>query len=244
MTQIIVVKIGGVASDNLTEDFFKQLRKWKKLGKKVILVHGGGHYITTMMERLNFPLSVEKGVRVTSPEVLEVVKMVLLGQVQPGLITALTTQGFPAVGLSAADHHLLTGEHIAEATLGQVGKVTQVKSEVLLNLLAQDIIPVVAPLGLTANGEWLNINADVTASAIASALGAEKLYLLTDVPGIKYHDQLLKRLSLKLAAQMEAEGAFFGGMLPKVEQALWALKHGVKTVHITDRLQGTGTTLQ
>lgn len=243
MEQLVVVKIGGVASDNLTPEFYKQLHNWQKLGKKIVLVHGGGHYISSMMERLDMSLTIQNGVRVTTADTLEIVKIVLLGQVQPTITESLMAQGLTAIGLNAADDHLLIGQQ-SSPELGFVGDVCGVNRELIEEIAATGVIPVIAPMALTQDGQWLNVNADVTACAIASALGAEKLYLLTDVSHVQYHNQSLTYLSHKLIKQMTADGAISGGMLPKITSALAALKNGVKTVHITDRLQAKGTILQ
>lgn len=243
MENIIVIKIGGVASDNLTATFYQQLARWQKLGKKIVIVHGGGHYITSMMARLNVELTIKNGVRVTTAATLEIVKMILLGQVQPSLTTALSSQGFLTTGLAATDQQLLIGVPKNTRELGLVGEVTDVNVSLLHNLLTQEVIPVIAPLAISETGQWLNVNADQTACAIASALNAQKLYLLTDVRGISYQNQLLSHPSLTFIKQMKREGALFGGMLPKVESAVTALKNGVKEIHITNQLAPGGTIL-
>lgn len=241
MTQTIVVKLGGVASDNLHTTFFNQIRSWQIAGKQVVIVHGGGHYITTMLERLNVSSQFHQGMRVTTNETLDIVKMVLIGQVQPTITSLFQQAGLAAVGLNAMDDQLLTANALEEKELGYVGEVNSVNTAFLTQLLKNQQIPVIAPLGITDDRQWLNVNADQTACAIAQALQAEKLYLMTDVPGIKTANGLLEGINLTEVAALKATGEITGGMLPKVESAVSAVLGGVKQVHITDQINQSGT---
>ena len=243
MVQVIIIKVGGVASENLTPTFFKQLKIWQHLGKKIILVHGGGQAISQKQVLLNLPTETKNGLRVTTSAVLEVAKDVLINEVQPKLTAALSAHGFKALGLNASCEQLLIGQQASEMELGFVGTISQVNTAYLERLLAADYLPVIAPLALTPAGQWLNINADETAAAIASALHAEKLYLLTDVCGVLYHNQQLTHLSTTLVQRMTREGSLGGGMIPKVKSGLAALENGVKTVLITSNLADKGTRL-
>lgn len=243
MGEIIVVKMGGVASDNLTEGFFNQVRSWQAAGKKVVIVHGGGHYITEMMKRLNVPVAINDGLRVTTLETLQITKMVLIGQVQPAITTILQQNGFSALGLNASSGQLLTGDFIDQETLGYVGEINQVETAVLDDVLASCHIPVIAPLGMTEEGDWLNINADCAACKIAEALQAEALYLLTDVPGVKKHGVWLDELCIDDLDYLKKEKIIKGGMIPKMESAADALNGGVGQVHITNAIESAGTVI-
>lgn len=239
----IVVKIGGVASDNLTKDFFKQVKKWKDAGKQVVIVHGGGYYITEMMNRLNIPVTIENGLRVTTKQALKVTQMVLIGQVQPAITSVFQQYGFSAIGLHASCNDLIQGEFIDQEKLGYVGEVTKINSQVIEDVLASNYIPIITPLGMTIEGDWLNINADAAASKIAEALNAEELYLLTDVPGVKKDDQWLPKVSPKEIKVLKEEEIIIGGMIPKIESAMTAIFGGVGKVHITNGIQRAGTVI-
>ncbi|WP_099221308.1 acetylglutamate kinase [Listeria costaricensis] len=244
MEDVIVIKIGGAASDALTENFFEKIRLWQENGKKIVLVHGGGHYISTMMQKLNLPIATHQGLRVTNKKALEVTRMVLIGQVQPTIMTKLKRNGFKAIGLSAADDGLLTAVPITEPAIGLVGEITRVKTELLENLLESDLMTVIAPLGMDAGGNWLNVNADMAACAIAGALHAERLYLLTDVPGVKIEGQVAAQLSTKRIATLIKQGIVTGGMEPKLKSASTALQQNVQAVYITDDLHHSGTRIK
>lgn len=244
MKKVIVIKMGGVASDNLTKAFFEQVDRWQKEGKQVVIVHGGGHYISEMMQRLNVPVVIQDGLRVTTAETLKITQMVLIGQVQPMITAHFQQEGFSVVGLNASCGQIITGSFVDEHTLGAVGEVEQVDTELLEHLLKTKHIPIIAPLGLTKTGEWLNINADHVACKVAEELQAEKLYLLTDVPGVKKENQWLKELSTSEVPKLKREKIIKGGMLPKLESAVTAIKGGVKEVHITNQIQHAGTIIK
>lgn len=244
MQKTIVVKMGGVASDNLTEAFFKQIAQWQKQEYKVVIVHGGGHYISEMMNRLEIPVVIKEGLRVTTEETLKITQMVLIGQVQPMITTRFQQEGFSAVGLNASCGQIITGTFLNKKTLGAVGEVEEVDTELLAHLLKKNHIPVIAPLGLTENGQWLNINADHIACKVAEELKAEALYLLTDVPGVKNGNDWLNQLSPKEISTLKKSEVIQGGMLPKVESALSAIYSGVKAVHITNELTHAGTVIK
>ncbi|MBP1041944.1 acetylglutamate kinase [Vagococcus sp. BWB3-3] len=243
MTETIVVKLGGVASDNLQPTFFEKIRQWQLAGKRVVIVHGGGHYINTMLERLDVVSTFHNGMRVTTKETLDIVKMVLIGQVQPTITSIFQEAGFAAVGLNAMDDRLLTAHSLKETSLGYVGEVVSVNTDFLTQLLNNQQIPVIAPLGITDDSQWLNVNADQTACAIAQSLQADQLYLLTDVPGIKTEAGLLETVKLAEVADLKATGVIKGGMLPKLNSAVTAVIAGVKQVHITNQINQAGTVI-
>lgn len=239
----IVVKIGGVASDNLTNNFFEQIESWQALGHEIIIVHGGGYYITEMMERLNIPVMINEGLRVTTEQALKVTQMVLMGQVQPTITTLFQQQGFGTIGLNASSDNMIQGTFIDQEKLGYVGEITEINPAAIEGVLHKNYIPIIAPLGMTAKGQWLNINADDTACKIAEALEADALYLLTDVPGVKQDEQWLDKLSIHEVEQLKAEKVITGGMIPKLNSAVDALENGVSEVHITNCIECAGTVI-
>lgn len=237
----IVVKIGGVASDNLTTGFFNQIKDWQTSGHEIVIVHGGGYYISEMMNRLNIPVVIKNGLRVTTEQALKITQMVLIGQVQPTITTLFQQQGFSTIGLNASCGELIQGEVIDQQKLGFVGEITEINPAAIENVLAKQYIPIVAPLGITKDGQWLNVNADTAACKIAEAIDAEALYLLTDVPGVKYQNQWLERITIEEAEALKAEAVITGGMIPKVDSAVDSLENGVKQVHITNCIEAAGT---
>lgn len=239
----IVVKIGGVASDNLTNNFFEQIETWQADGHEIIVVHGGGYYITEMMERLSIPVMIKDGLRVTTEQALKVTQMVLIGQVQPTITTLFQQRGFGTIGLNASSDNMIQGTFIDQEKLGYVGEITEINPAAIEGVLYKNYIPIIAPLGMTANGQWLNINADDTACKIAEALEADALYLLTDVPGVKQEDKWLEKISIHEVDQLKAEKVITGGMIPKLNSAVDALENGVSEVHITNCIECAGTVI-
>lgn len=239
----IVVKIGGVASDNLTQSFFQQIEEWQTAGHEIIVVHGGGHYITEMMERLNIPVTIKEGLRVTTEQALKITQMVLIGQVQPTITTLFQQQGFATIGLNASSDNMIQGKFIDQEKLGYVGEITEVNPAAIEGVLYRNYIPIIAPLGMTSSGQWLNVNADDTACKIAEEVGAEALYLLTDVPGVKQAGEWLKKLSIAEVEELKNEEVITGGMIPKINSAINALENGVSEVHITNCIEKAGTVI-
>lgn len=237
----IVIKIGGVASDNLTDAFFDQLREWQKENYRIIIVHGGGHYITSMMEKLKLQVEIVQGLRKTDDQALDITKMVLLGQVQPMITTLLQNENFRPIGLNAGCDHLIAGKVIDFSKLGFVGEVTGVNQELLTSLLETNHLPVIAPLGMTETGQWVNINADDVACQVAISTKAEKLFLLTDVPGIKNKNKWLKEISIGKMDELLENQVVTGGMIPKMINAKKAILSGVTSVHINNQITSPGT---
>lgn len=239
----IVVKIGGVASDNLTQSFFQQIEEWQTAGHEIIVVHGGGYYITEMMERLNIPVTIREGLRVTTEQALKITQMVLIGQVQPTITTLFQQQGFATIGLNASSDNMIQGKFIDQEKLGYVGEITEVNPAAIEGVLNRNYIPIIAPLGMTSSGQWLNVNADDTACKIAEEVGAEALYLLTDVPGVKQAGEWLEKLSIAEVEELKNEEVITGGMIPKINSAINALENGVSEVHITNCIEKAGTVI-
>ncbi|MGF2384521.1 acetylglutamate kinase [Lentilactobacillus otakiensis] len=242
MSQIIVVKIGGNAINNLTEEFFEQLRIWHQMGKQILIVHGGGPQISEWSNQLNLSVKKINGIRVTSPQTLKITQAVLLGLVQPTLCRQLSAHGLPVVGMNATGQPVAFGEYLDQSIYGEVGKVTAINQDYIKEALANGI-GVCAPMAATEAGNYLNVNGDVAAAGIARLLGAEKLYLVTDVPGVMVNRHVIDHLSLKKANQLFEAEVIKSGMQPKIKAAFEALKHGVKEVEITNQLQHSGTNL-
>ena len=245
----VVIKYGGHAmgDDVLARQFAHDVVLLKQSGINPVIVHGGGPQIAAMLERLNIKSNFKNGLRVTDAQTIEVVEMVLAGAINKQIVTALNAAGGTAVGLSGKDGDLLVAKktrskakdptsNVEKAVnLGFVGTPQKVNSHILDVMLASDIIPVIAPIATSANGQTLNVNADTAAGAIAAALGAERLLMLTDVDGVKdKKGKLIERLSKAQAARLIKNGTAQGGMIPKLQTAIDAVKNGVAATAILD----------
>jgi acetylglutamate kinase len=240
----IVVKYGGNAmppagADPLSEAFAADVALLHRVGLRVVVVHGGGPQITALSEQLGLQPAFVDGRRVTDPATLDVVRMVLLGQVNPWLVGLIQAAGARAAGVAGTDAELLHVRPLAPE-LGLVGAVDHVDPHVLGGLLGDGVIPVVATVGRGPDGQDYNVNADTAAGAIAVALGADKLIYLTNVPGLYEHfgaengGTLLSEVTVDRLRAMLAAGDLHTGMVPKVEAALEALDVGVQKIHIVD----------
>lgn len=234
-----VIKYGGAAmtDDELKETFAQDVTLLKKIGIRVVIVHGGGRDITGLADRLGLETRFVGGVRYTDPAMMAVVQMVLGGKTNQDIVARINRHDGGAVGLTGADGSLLRVERQAAddgADLGLVGEVARVDTAFLAGLLAQDALPVIAPLGVDAAGTLHNVNADTAAGALAAALGAEKLVYLSDIPGVMAHGGLLRSLDRSRATELVETGVVDGGMLPKLRSAFAALDAGVGKVHIID----------
>ncbi len=233
-----VVKYGGAAmtDDHLKETFAQDVTLLKKIGVRVVVVHGGGRDITALADRLGLETRFVGGVRYTDEAMMGVVQMVLGGKTNQDIVARINRHDGGAVGLSGVDHGLLRVERRDEggADVGLVGEVTAVDVAFLEALLHDDVLPVVAPLGVDADGRIHNVNAGTAAGALAAALRAEKLVYLSDIPGVLAGGELLPSLDRATAAELVQTGAVDGGMLPKLRSAFAALDAGVGKVHIID----------
>ncbi|HUH03101.1 MAG TPA: acetylglutamate kinase [Kofleriaceae bacterium] len=233
----VVVKIGGAALEDheLRRRFAEDVILLDWVGIDVVVVHGGGKQITTMLDRLGLEPTFVNGMRVTDEATLEVVEMVLGGSLNQELVRLINHLGGRAVGLTGKDGNLARARRAGGTPdLGLVGEVTSVDRRVLDQLM-HDFVPIIAPLATGEDGTTLNINADVFAARLAAAVGAEKLVLLTDVQGVKgATGELLSTISADEAEALIASGVISGGMIPKVEYALGAIADGVRKVHIID----------
>ncbi len=230
--KILVIKLGGSTLEN-QRVILQDIIWLHALGAHPILVHGGGPYINERLTKMNIPAVFQNGLRVTDAPTLEIVRMVLCGQVNPGLVSMGAQMGGKVVGLSGIDGNLVQA-HIANPELGFVGEIDKVNPEIVQTLIEQDYIPIIAPLGQGPDGISLNINADLVAAHLAGALDAEKLIFLSNVAGIRGADgALISQLSESEARQLIHDGVISGGMIPKVSACLDALV-AVPRVHIID----------
>ena len=237
--KVVVVKYGGNAmvSEKLKEQVMEDVVLLSLVGVKVVLVHGGGPEINDMLGRIGKKSEFVNGLRVTDKETVEVVQMVLAGKVNKSLVNYLGTKGGKAMGISGIDGHLIEAE-IKNEALGYVGKITKVNVEPITDLLEKGYIPVVSTVACDMEGNAYNVNADTAAARIAGALGAECLISMTDIEGIlKDKDDpssLISVIDIADASRLFDEGIISGGMIPKVECCIDAIRHGVKKVFIMD----------
>ncbi|SFR59585.1 acetylglutamate kinase [Litoreibacter janthinus] len=233
---IVVIKLGGHAmgSDEAMDLFARDVVLMQQVGVNPVIVHGGGPMINDMLARLGVKSDFVNGKRVTDAATVEVVEMVLSGSVNKRIVQAINRQGGRGVGLSGKDAGMIRCE-ASHPELGFVGDPVEVKPDVLRQLFEAEIIPVIAPLGFGDNGETFNINGDTAAGAIAAALKADRLLLLTDVAGVKdASGEVVTELTASYIRKLTEDGIIAGGMIPKTETALAALDGGVRAAVILD----------
>jgi acetylglutamate kinase len=230
--KILVIKLGGSTLEH-QRDVLQDMIWLNALGAYPVLVHGGGPYINQWLKKLNIPTRFENGLRVTDAQTLEIVRMVLLGEVNQGLVLMASQMGGKAIGLSGTDGSMVKA-HMADEKLGFVGEIDSVDATPIEALLREGYIPIIAPLSAGPDGTCLNVNADLVAAHIAGALNAEKLIFLSNVVGICRADgSLISELSEVEARRLIEEGVIRGGMIPKVTACLDALA-AVPRVHVVD----------
>ena len=230
--KILVIKLGGSTLEH-QRAVLQDIVWLHSQGAYPLLVHGGGPYINEWLKKLNIQARFEHGLRVTDTHTLEIVCMVLLGQLNPQLVLMTSQMGGKAIGLSGTDGGMVRA-HIADERLGFVGEIDRVDATPVRNLIEAGYIPIVAPLGQAPDGTCLNINADLVASHLAGALGADKLLFLSNVPGICHSNgKLISEVTAAQARWLIEDGVITGGMLPKVQACLDALTC-VPCVHILD----------
>ncbi len=236
----VVVKYGGAAMENadLMRQVVGDLMLMKLMGLRIVLVHGGGKAINALLKQLDIPVKFERGLRITDNQTMEAVQMVLIGKVNQTLVRGLNAYGNVGVGISGADGMTFEVEQ-TDPALGRVGTITHVNTELIESVLDDGYIPVIASVGCGEDG-FYNINADVAASEVASALGADKLVYLTDVDGlfrdVEDEESLISQLTKSEAEELLGSGTLSAGMIPKISSVVEALKGGVKEVHL---LNGT-----
>ncbi len=232
----VVIKFGGNAmgDDEAMASFARDIVLMRQVGVNPVVVHGGGPMINEMLARLGVESRFVGGKRVTDAATIEVVEMVLAGRVNKRIVQAINAEGGRAVGLSGKDARLITCEQ-TDPELGFVGTPVEMDPTILRELFAAEIIPVIAPIGAGRDGETFNINGDTAAGAIAGALKADRLLLLTDVAGVKNGEgEVLTELSAAQIRDLTEQGIISGGMIPKTETALAAISQGVRAVVILD----------
>lgn len=247
--QTFVVKLGGHAmgDDELGRLFARDMVLLRQIGINAIVVHGGGPQIGGMLRRLKIKSEFVDGLRVTDKETVDVVEMVLAGSINKEIVSHINAAGGFAVGLSGKDGNLIRATKLRRTKrdpgsnierildLGLVGEPAEIDTHVLDSFGRTDIIPVIAPIGIGPRGETLNVNADTAAGAIAGALGAKRLLMLTDVEGVLDRDgELIREMTVGRARDLIAAGTISGGMIPKVETCLSAIERGVRGAVIVD----------
>jgi len=245
----IVIKYGGHAmvDDELKDKFAQDVVMMKYIGINPVIVHGGGPQIGTLLKKLGKESKFIQGMRVTDEETMDIVEMVLVGMVNKEIVGLINRHGGNAVGLSGKDGNLIKAEkyYLSEEKIkntppeiidiGLVGKVKSINADLIVSLSQNSFIPVIAPTGIGDAAETYNINADIVAGEVAAALRAEKLLLLTDVPGVLgKNKKLINTMTNKEALKLIDDGIVEGGMFPKIKCCLKALKGGVKKTHIID----------
>ncbi len=233
----IVIKYGGNAmiDETLKSSFARDIVLLKSVGINPIVIHGGGPQIGQTLDKLGIKSEFIDGLRVTCEDTIDVVDMVLGGQVNKHIASLIGSHGGNAIGLSGKDSQLISAKATSKKELGFVGEITNINTHALDVLINADIIPVIAPIGVGTEGESYNINADIVAGKIAEEIGAEKLILLTNTSGILGADgELLTGLNNTSVVELIDSGVIHGGMLPKVQCALSAINKGVKSSHIID----------
>ena len=237
--KIIVVKYGGNAmiNEELKKAVMGDIVLLSLIGIKVVLVHGGGPEISEMLQKIGKRSEFVNGLRVTDAETAEVVQMVLAGKINKGLVNLLQNTGGRAIGLSGADGHMIEARQLDPA-LGYVGEITNVDTQLILDVLEKGYIPVISTVGCDSEGNVYNINADTAASRIAGMLRAESLISMTDISGILRDkddpDSLIPQIQVSDAPTLMRDGIISGGMIPKVECCIEAIRRGVNRVFIID----------
>jgi len=233
-----VVKYGGAAQTDevLKQQFAKDVTILKKIGINIVIVHGGGKEITDTAYKLGIETQFVNGSRFTDKRMVDVVQMVLAGKINKEIVNLINQNDGESVGLSGVDNNLLIAEKYLEdgQDIGLVGKIVDVNVAFIQLLLKNNLMPVIAPFGVGTDGTIYNVNADLAAAAVASALKAEKLVYLSDVEGVFANKELISTLTEQHARELFSEGIINGGMIPKVKSAFSTLHSGVKKVHMID----------
>lgn len=247
--QTLVIKFGGHAMSNpqLSEEFAKDVVMLKQLGIRPIIVHGGGPQIGKLLDKLDIKSEFSAGLRITDAATVDVVEMVLAGSINKSIVSAINKAGGKACGICGKDGNLMLARKLEKVVrdadtnqeskldLGYVGQPEKVDTRIVDVITGSDLIPVIAPIGGSDSGQTFNINADTFAGALASALKAKRLLLLTDVQGVLDKEQkLFERLTIEEAQKLIADGTISGGMIPKVESCMSVVQEGVEAVVIMD----------
>lgn len=235
-TEYIVIKIGGVASKQLTPEILAKLSEWQQAGQKIIIVHGGGFAINQLMKEHDILIHKVNGLRVTSQSDMGLIKEALVDIVGKNLAGELTQAGLPAYQVIDELSDLVRADFLNQEVYGFVGEVKNITNQTLVTLLSQGKLPLIPSLGYSEQGDLLNINADYLARAVAISLGAKKLILMTDVKGVLENGQVLHHLNSVDVQKKIDSGVITGGMIPKIQSAVQTVESGVEQVIIGDNL--------
>lgn len=237
MKNIIVIKLGGIAIENLNYAFIQQIKAWHLENKKIIIVHGGGQVISDLLTKNNHSTIKIDGMRVTAKNDLPIIYDALINIVGHQLLVRLKESNLEFFQFKEKIKELVSAEFLNKNIYGYVGKVKEINTMLLENILSRDIIPIITSLGVNEQGEYLNVNADHLATAIAKKLKVEKLVYMTDVPGVIEKDKTLATLTIKEAKTKIENKIITGGMIPKIESAIQTVESGVESILIANNLQ-------
>ncbi|GLB47423.1 acetylglutamate kinase [Philodulcilactobacillus myokoensis] len=236
---MIIIKIGGNMVNQLSEPFYQQLKSLQNNGEQILIVHGGGNLISTCDQFIGQITHKINGIRITNKSTIKISELVLNQIVQPHLNELLSQHDIQSVMLNQNGQSFLHGDYLNQSIYGEVGQVTHVE-----NSIKQAIdhkVGILSPLAMGNHHQMLNVNADTAASDLAALLHADQLVLLTDVCGVKVHQQMINHLNYKYTKQLIQKQEIKNGMVPKVKAAFYALQHGVHNVFITNSLKNIGT---
>ncbi|MCD8922718.1 acetylglutamate kinase [Staphylococcus epidermidis] len=237
MKNIIVIKLGGIAIENLNDAFIQQIKAWHLENKKIIIVHGGGQVISDLLTKNNHSTIKIDGMRVTAKNDLPIIYDALINIVGHQLLVRLKESNLEFFQFKEKIKELVSAEFLNKNIYGYVGKVKEINTMLLENIISRDIIPIITSLGVNEQGEYLNVNADHLATAIAKKLKVEKLVYMTDVPGVIEKDKTLATLTIKEAKTKIENKIITGGMIPKIESAIQTVESVVKSILIANNLQ-------
>ena len=236
MKNIIVIKLGGIAIENLNDAFIQQINAWHLENKKIIIVHGGGQVISNLLTKNNHSTIKIDGMRVTAKNDLPIIYDALINIVGHQLLERLKESNLEFFQFKEKIKELVSAEFLNKNIYGYVGKVKEINTMLLEKMLSRDIIPIITSLGVNEQGEYLNVNADHLATAIAKKLKVEKLVYMTDVPGVIEKDKTLATTINEAKTKIENK-IITGGMIPKIESAIQTLESGVESILIANNLQ-------
>ncbi|MBE9029441.1 acetylglutamate kinase [filamentous cyanobacterium LEGE 11480] len=236
----IVIKYGGAAmkDSRLKDKVMRDIVFMACVGIRPVLIHGGGPEINTWLGKMNIEPQFKDGLRVTDADTMDIVEMVLVGRLNKQIVSLINQAGGSAVGICGKDGNLVTARQISQKDVGFVGEIVTVNTNIVDSLISRQHIPVISSVSADETGQSYNINADTFAGEIAAAVGAEKLFLMTDTPGLMkdFHDleSLIPRLDIREARQLIDSGIVSGGMIPKLTCCIRSLAQGVRSAHIID----------
>jgi len=237
MKNIIVIKLGGIAIENLNDAFIQQINAWHLENKKIIIVHGGGQVISNLLTKNNHSTIKIDGMRVIAKNDLPIIYDALINIVGHQLLERLKESNLEFFQFKEKIKELVSAEFLNKNIYGYVGKVKEINTMLLEKILSRDMIPIITSLGVNEQGEYLNVNADHLATAIAKKLKVEKLVYMTDVPGVIEKDKTLATLTIKEAKTKIENKIITGGMIPKIESAIQTVESGVESILIANNLQ-------